>query len=215
MAQYRKDEIEKAIRRAALRVLADKGYPGASIAEIAREAGVSTGNVYRYFEGKDALFDAVLPADLVKTMRRLLRERVLAARAPAPSTSPAAPGAPTGPSHALASEAVVQFCVEHRLEVVVLLGRAAGSRHEGLAAELVRELAQGAVAHFEAAGGRLSVTPALRLTLEHVYRSLLGATVTALATFEDEATIREAIVAYSRYHLAGLTALLGRTEVTA
>lgn len=206
MAQHRKDEVEQAIRGAALRVLAEKGYLGASVAEIARAAGFSTGNVYRYFEGKEALFDALFSEELVRTVKRLLRARVAAAREAGDLLSPS----PTGP-YPLASEAVVRFCVEHRLEVVVLLGRATGSRHERLAGDLVEELAKRAVAHFQAARPGLRVTRALRLNLQRIYRGLVESTVAALATFEDEATIREAMEGYARYHLAGLQALLERS----
>lgn len=45
---------------ATLRVLARKSFDSASVSEIAREAGLSKGTVYLYFENKDALLDALI-----------------------------------------------------------------------------------------------------------------------------------------------------------
>jgi AcrR family transcriptional regulator len=45
---------------AAARVFADKGYDGASLRAIAREAGVDPALVHHYFEGKASLFIAAM-----------------------------------------------------------------------------------------------------------------------------------------------------------
>lgn len=42
----------------ALRMLVDRGYDGVGVREIAEEAGVTTGSIYHYFDGKDGLFRA-------------------------------------------------------------------------------------------------------------------------------------------------------------
>jgi TetR/AcrR family transcriptional regulator, transcriptional repressor of aconitase len=47
------------IRDAALRVFVRRGVEGATMQEIAREAGVSAGAIYRYFTSKEALLGAV------------------------------------------------------------------------------------------------------------------------------------------------------------
>ena len=65
LPQVLKDEVEQRIRRAALEVFAEKGYPAAAMAEIARRAGISAGNIYRYFPGKKALFAVVAHIDRV------------------------------------------------------------------------------------------------------------------------------------------------------
>lgn len=46
--------------RAATRVFATKGYRRTQMADVARAAGVSAGNLYNYVESKDALFLACL-----------------------------------------------------------------------------------------------------------------------------------------------------------
>ena len=57
------------ILRAATRVFAKKGFGRATTREVAREAGVSEGTIYNYFEDKDALLMAIMDA-LNETERR-------------------------------------------------------------------------------------------------------------------------------------------------
>jgi AcrR family transcriptional regulator len=61
---------------AARRVFADKGVEGASIREIAREAGYTAGALYSYFDSKEAIYGALLAESLDR-----LQAEVQAARA--------------------------------------------------------------------------------------------------------------------------------------
>lgn len=58
--QYLKDEIKYSILQAALNEFDEKGFNDASMREIAGNAGIATGNIYRYFGGKDDLFQAIM-----------------------------------------------------------------------------------------------------------------------------------------------------------
>jgi TetR/AcrR family transcriptional regulator, fatty acid metabolism regulator protein len=49
----------RTILRAAIEVFARKGYHGARMADVAREAGVAYGLVYHYFQSKEALLESV------------------------------------------------------------------------------------------------------------------------------------------------------------
>ena len=53
------------ITDAAFRVFGQHGLAGARLEDIAREAGVSKGTIYLYFDSKDALFRAVVHAKLI------------------------------------------------------------------------------------------------------------------------------------------------------
>ena len=57
------------ILEAATRVFAEKGFRRATTREVAREAGVSEGTIYNYFDDKDALMVAILDR-LNETERR-------------------------------------------------------------------------------------------------------------------------------------------------
>lgn len=58
----RQQDRSDAILDAAQRVFVERGYQAASISEIARAADISDGLIYRYYDGKRALLDAVLAA---------------------------------------------------------------------------------------------------------------------------------------------------------
>lgn len=55
-----REKTKKQILNAGLKVFAVKGYHGASISDIAAEAGVSKGLAYNYFKSKKELAEAVL-----------------------------------------------------------------------------------------------------------------------------------------------------------
>jgi len=57
------------ILEAATRVFADKGFSRATTREVAREAGISEGTIYNYFEDKGALLMAIMDV-LNETERR-------------------------------------------------------------------------------------------------------------------------------------------------
>lgn len=64
--EERKAQTRRELIEAAAATFARRGFHGASLEEIAREAGFSTGAVYWHFAGKDDLFLAVVEAYAVE-----------------------------------------------------------------------------------------------------------------------------------------------------
>ena len=58
--QYLKDEVKNSISAAALKEFREKGYLEASMRTIAKNAGITVGNIYRYFPSKDELFNNIM-----------------------------------------------------------------------------------------------------------------------------------------------------------
>src|SRR3954449_13366396 len=58
----RREETRRELVEAAMRVFGQRGFHGASLEQIAREAGYSTGAIYGHFAGKDELFLAAFDA---------------------------------------------------------------------------------------------------------------------------------------------------------
>ena len=79
MAQRKKPQVREAILAAAFRLFSRKGYAATMVADIAREAGVSPGNVYIYFRSKleilYAIYDPWLRARIDRLERQLARIR--------------------------------------------------------------------------------------------------------------------------------------------
>ncbi len=62
---------EQDILEAATRIFDEKGFHGASIGEIAEEAGIGKGTTYEYFRNKDELFIRVLEYNIERYLKEL------------------------------------------------------------------------------------------------------------------------------------------------
>lgn len=58
--QYKKDEFRQAILIESEKEFLEKGYRNASLRQIAKRAGMTIGNMYHYFDSKEALFDELV-----------------------------------------------------------------------------------------------------------------------------------------------------------
>ncbi|BBI30620.1 TetR/AcrR family transcriptional regulator [Cohnella abietis] len=58
--QILKDEVRNKIMKAALLEFKREGYLKSSMRQIAQVAGITSGNIYRYFTNKEQLFDAIV-----------------------------------------------------------------------------------------------------------------------------------------------------------
>jgi len=204
MAQVLKDEVRERIERAALEVFARRGYRSATMADIAREAGVSTGNIYRYHGRKQDLFDAVVPVRFARKLSSLMRRRVDSLRG-VKDVSRLGPDSRYG----VISEELLRYCIDNRLRVVILLGRAVGTRHEGFAGDMIDDLKRRAIGHFRALDPDLRVTAEMRYDLDLIYAHFVRTMVGILERYEEADSIRKAVESYTRYHLSGLRAFFG------
>ena len=58
--QELKETVRASIADAALQEFLTKGYEGASMRGIASHAGITHGNIYRYFKSKDVLYRSLV-----------------------------------------------------------------------------------------------------------------------------------------------------------
>lgn len=68
--QYLKDNVKQKIIKSALSEFEKNGYQKASMRDIAAKADIVSGNIYRYFENKETLFDNTVGAayELIKKL---------------------------------------------------------------------------------------------------------------------------------------------------
>jgi len=69
----RKAETREMIIRAGCKVFSEKGYHKAQVADIVREAGISTGSIYAHFRDKRDLYEQILRENL-ESLRNKLKE---------------------------------------------------------------------------------------------------------------------------------------------
>ncbi len=199
MPQVLKQEVRDRILAAALEVFAVRGYAGATIAMIADQAGLGAASLYRYYRGKAELFAAVVPPELAARFEVLLESRVRGlARLADPSATPTAVGGGAG------AQELLDFWVEHRLAVVILLDRAAGTDYAHYGERFVELLTSGMIAQLRAAHPGVRVTAPARFVLERIFEGTRRTLASILAAHDNERQLREAIEAFWSYQLPGL-----------
>jgi AcrR family transcriptional regulator len=133
VAQTLKPELRAAILDAARDRFAAAGYRDAKMSDIAAAAGVSTGNLYRYFADRETLFAAAVPPELAERLLALVAQRV-GSLAATPALADPDPAARED------GERFLAFLLSHRRETIVLLDGAAGSPFEAVRARFVDRL---------------------------------------------------------------------------
>ncbi|MES1942679.1 TetR family transcriptional regulator [Salinisphaera sp. PC39] len=201
MPQQLKPSVRARILAAAAEAFARHGYSAARLADIAARADVATGNLYRYYRSKEALFEAVVPRAVAAQLLRLIRQRVreLATRddwrtATAGRSSKA--------------DALLDFWIRQRTVVIILLAGAEESPLAHVRPLIIAELTRLADGYATAqapdrANGRVP-----RVVLAQLFTSTADMIVAILREYDDESDIRAAFQAFWRYQLAGLETLL-------
>lgn len=207
MAQRPKPEVREAIQKAAAEAFADGGFERAALGDIVERAGTSIGNLYKYFANKDELFAAFIPRGFTTELTNRIRARVEALRAEPDVFS-------LGADHPYqrAAEDLLAFTIAHRQQVVFLLLRAQGTKHERFAGEVVRLLVELALEHARTTYPTFAVTPASKRALARIYKAFIATLGTILAEERAEHAVREAVALQATYHLTGLKAFFASVE---
>lgn len=123
--QVLKDEMRNRIYETAIKEFSEKGFAKASMRNIAKGAGMTVGNLYRYFEGKEALFyDVISPAydclmELVGKSVEMVKYRF--------DTS----------FFEFLSEQILKISIEHKIELLILFEGSQGTKYERIKEEIV------------------------------------------------------------------------------
>lgn len=200
MPQVLKEEVRARILDGALEVFAAHGFAGSTMGQIAERAGLATGALYRYYPGKQELFDAVVTPELAREHERLLEGSVR-------SLSFIASGAPPTMTTA-GTEALLRFWVEHRLAVVVLLDRAAGTAHADHGQRFVDQLVKLTLGELRAAHPGLRIGAPARRVITRIFESTRRTIAGLLEENETEESLRAAIATFRSYQIAGLRGLV-------
>jgi AcrR family transcriptional regulator len=199
MVQVAKDHVRQSFVAAAAEAFAEHGYATTTMAAVAERAGSSVGNLYKYFAGKQQLFEAAVPTELVHELTRRTRARIRALGA----FKDVRDVPPDAEYHALAGE-LLDYCLAHRAQVVVLLSRAEGTSFASFAPGFVEKLVQWALDYATLAYPALAPSPELRFVLRHAYASYLRAVAEALRVYPDDEKARAVIGLLTAQHQGGL-----------
>jgi hypothetical protein len=193
MAQYKKDKMMEKIHAAALAVFATKGYSHARIADIAVRAGVSVGNIYRYYPGKKQIFDAVLPESFWETVKNELACKI----GGFPKQS--LPG----------DESFLRLLSENRERMIILFSGSRGTGYESVRTELVKFMIAAVRRNYPRHYADLITKHGGEEILERIYEGLIGVFAIIMKETETVKQLKQAFQAVNTYHLSGITGLLG------
>ena len=113
------------IQEAAMQEFLDKGFQGASLRQIVKNAGVTTGAFYGYFSSKEALFNALVEPHAAALMGRFMEAQTTFAELPE-EQQPDHMGLESGNC----VHWMVDYICAHREPVKLLLCRAEGTSYE-------------------------------------------------------------------------------------
>ncbi len=201
--QILKKNIRTSIARAALGLFARHGFAVVSVAQIASEAGVSTGNIYHYYSGKkDLLYSVVRPQFLQKCFG-LLRNKLEI------SCGKQSDDLKKMPQFFQANTELLEFLCKNRQPLLILLQGCEGTNYASFNSEILSLIVNAVSRHWEMVNnGKNLEAGEQRVLLGIIYENLLKATVVILQSGVSEKR-RKVLLSYMlEYHLGGLSAVL-------
>ncbi len=154
------------ILRAAMAEFLDKGFQGASLRQIVKNAGVTTGAFYGYFSSKEALFNALVEPHAAALMGRFMEAQTSFAELPEEQQ----------PEHmgVESSDCVhwmVDYICAHRQPVKLLLTRAEGTGYEHFVHNMVEVEVEYTLQYMEVLRRLGREVPQLSRSLCHIIAS--------------------------------------------
>lgn len=198
MVQYKKDEIKEKIDRAALKVFAEKGYKEAKISDIGEYAGVSIGNIYRYYKGKDEIFDANVPQDFLEEVKSLLYSKIAAV------TGTNVEILENSVEFCLVNHEVIQFMVDHQEHMLIVFDKNAGTKYENAKTELVEFLLHTIQMLHPTQYGKVLTEEKKTFIMRVIYENLVHMTLCILRNAKDIGEVKQNIEALQSYHMFGI-----------
>lgn len=115
----------ESIEQAAMQEFLEKGFQGASLRQIVKNAGVTTGAFYGYFSSKEALFNALVEPHAAALMGRFMKAQTSFAELPEEEQV-----SHMGDESGNYVRWMVDYLCQHRDPVKLLLTRSEGTSYE-------------------------------------------------------------------------------------
>ena len=154
------------IQEAALTEFLEKGFLGASLRQIVKNAGVTTGAFYGYFSSKEALFASIVEPHATALMGKFMEAQTSFAELPE-SEQPAHMGVESGTY----VDWMVDYICRHREPVKLLLCRAEGTSYERFVHNMVEVEVEYTLQYMEVLRRLGRDIPALSQSLCHIIAS--------------------------------------------
>ncbi len=123
--QIQKEEVKNKIIEAAVEEFLVCGYQQSSMRNIAEQAGITVGNIYSYFSGKEDLFECILEST-IQELRSLIFIDI-SGHSPV-STS----------SIAYITQSIKKVFLGNRSQFLILMNGSTGSKYENTKGEVIK-----------------------------------------------------------------------------
>jgi AcrR family transcriptional regulator len=203
--QYKKDEIKEKIDAAALAVFTEKGYLGAKISDIGKLAGISVGNIYRYYSSKDEIFYANVGEDFIEDAKVLLAEKI------STNESQYRRSEEHKNNSWLVNEEVINFMVENRSKAIIVFWKSKGTKYENSKVELVEFILSKVGENIFEEAGIFKAKRSEGHTAGIIYSSLIDMVLSLLEESKDSEALRRSLQSVNTYHMSGITGFLTET----
>ena len=157
--------LEK-IQQAALAEFLDKGFLGASLRQIVKNAGVTTGAFYGYFSSKEALFATIVEPHAAALMGRFMEAQTTFAELPE-KEQPEHMGLESG----RCVDWMVDYICAHREPVKLLLCCAEGTSYENFIHDMVKVEVESTLRYMEVLRRMGRDIPQMSRSLCHIIAS--------------------------------------------
>ena len=192
------------IQQAALEEFSDKGFLGASLRQIVKNAGVTTGAFYGYFSSKEALFASIVEPHVTALMGRFMEAQIGFAELPE-EEQPRHMGEASGDY----VNWMVDYICEHREPVKLLLCRAEGTSYEHFIHNMVEVEVEYTLRYMDVLRRSGRNVPTLNQSLCHIIASGMfnGLFEIAVHDMPREQAIRD-VAQFRNFYTAGWLELM-------
>lgn len=187
MVQIKKQEIKTLIDNSALDVFIQKGYQNTKISDIAMKAGISVGNIYRYYKSKEEIFNSIISEDFVNQFKQTLKQKVASWQYNDENTN------------AINQDNLIDYLFENRRTFILLFNGCKGTKFEYLFEDLVDFLVNIFFANYNSKENKYYHM------FTQFYKKFIEVISGILCCSENKDEIKELINVSYQYHMFGIT----------
>ncbi len=199
MPQIQKESVRNEIIDKALLLFAKKGYDEASIADVAKAAGVSVGNVYRYFKGKEDILNEIITSSFIANIRTEIFTKLTAGK------SDTIREQSQNKEYLNYSEQFLKAIIENKLKFIVLIKCTKSEKSNLFRKEFFEFWVQTFLNHFVKEEEKKE---ALRPTIALLFKGLIGLYLDILNMDANEETYLRELKQVTKYHIFGLASIV-------
>lgn len=195
--QFLKEELRVKILESATNEFHDKGYNKASMRTIAKHSRITVGNIYRYFDGKEALFEAVVN-EAYERFYDVVSTNV------ADSIIQSNDGNLYAEMRVKLIESLVTCVKEKRVELLILLRGAEGTKYENMREDFQQLIYKKVVLRFEPVFQGDRKNAQISFIAEVISKSCVEGLVEAIIQYDDEKELKEVMEMIYNYYFLNL-----------